>query len=127
MHVAADLNWFLQFIVLALVGIFGLLYLVRNTASRYFVVDSSFDSSSSASAAEYSSSDRRKRDSMAEAAGGAAEGFDSCAVCGLLTKKHCAGCKMVKYWYAPLIFVLDYCAIWLFGTELLQLCMLFLC
>lgn len=99
MHVAADLNWFLQFVVLALVGIFGLLYLVRSTASRYFVVDSNFDSS----AADYSSLDRRKRDTMAEAAGGAAEGFDSCAVCGLLTKKHCAGCKMVKYWYAPLI------------------------
>ncbi|XP_057799212.1 ubiquitin carboxyl-terminal hydrolase 18-like [Salvia miltiorrhiza] len=93
MHVAADLNWFLQFIVLALVGIFGLLYLVRNTASRYFVVDSNFDSS----AADYSSLDRRKRDSMSEAAGGAAEGFDSCAVCGHLTKKQCAGCKMVKY------------------------------
>ncbi|KAL1532363.1 Ubiquitin carboxyl-terminal hydrolase 19, variant 4 [Salvia divinorum] len=93
MHVAADLNWFLQFIVLALVGIFGLLYLVRNTASRYFVVDSNFDSS----AADYSSLDRRKRDSMAEPAGGAAEGFDSCVVCGHLTKKQCAGCKMVKY------------------------------
>ncbi|KAG6382758.1 hypothetical protein SASPL_157536 [Salvia splendens] len=90
MHVAADLNWFLQFIVLALVGISGMLYLVRNTASRYFVVDSSFDSS----AADYSSLDRRKRDSMA---GGAAEGFDSCVVCGNLTKKQCAGCKMVKY------------------------------
>lgn len=107
MHVAADLNWFLQFIVLALVGIFGLLYLVRNTASRYFVVDSSFDSSSSA--VDYSSSDRRKRESMAEAAGGAAEGFDSCAVCGLLTKKQCARCKMVKYWYAPLIPLLISC------------------
>ncbi|XP_042033177.1 ubiquitin carboxyl-terminal hydrolase 18-like isoform X2 [Salvia splendens] len=90
MHVAADLNWFLQFIVLASVGFFCLLYLVRNTASRYFVVDSSFDSS----AADYSSLDRRKRDTMA---GGAAEGFDSCVVCGNLTKKQCAGCKMVKY------------------------------
>lgn len=99
MHVEADLNWFLQFIVLALLGAFALLYLVRNTASRYFVVDSNFDSS----AADYSSLDRRKRDNMAEATGGAAEGFDSCAVCGLLTKKFCARCKMVKYWYAPLI------------------------
>ncbi|KAL8536840.1 hypothetical protein ACS0TY_012132 [Phlomoides rotata] len=95
MHVAADLNWFLQFIVLALLGAFALLYLVRNTASRYFVVDSNFDSS----AADYSSSlDRRKREkNMAEATGGAAEGFDSCAVCGHLTKKHCARCKMVMY------------------------------
>ncbi|KAG6383323.1 hypothetical protein SASPL_156929 [Salvia splendens] len=102
MHVAADLNWFLQFIVLALVGISGMLYLVRNTASRYFVVDSSFDSS----AADYSSLDRRKRDSMA---GGAAEGFDSCVVCGNLTKKQCAGCKMVKYCYGHEFEIADRC------------------
>lgn len=99
MHVAADLNWVLQFIVLVLLGAFALLYLVRNTASRYFVVDSSFDSP----AADYSSLDRRKRETMAEVAGGAAEGFGSCAVCGLLTKKNCARCKITKYWCAPLI------------------------
>ncbi|XP_051151600.1 ubiquitin carboxyl-terminal hydrolase 18-like [Andrographis paniculata] len=81
MHVAADLNWFLQFIVLAFAGAFGLLYLVRDTASRYFVVDSNFDTS----AADYSSLDRRKTESTA------------CVVCGLLTKKQCARCKMVKY------------------------------
>ncbi|KAL6556549.1 hypothetical protein OROGR_005837 [Orobanche gracilis] len=92
MHVAADLNWLLQFVLLAFAGAFGLLYLIRSTASRYLVVDSSFDSS----AADYSSLDNRKRENMAETSC-AAESFGSCAVCGLLTKKHCASCKMVKY------------------------------
>ncbi|KAG8375360.1 hypothetical protein BUALT_Bualt10G0092000 [Buddleja alternifolia] len=89
MHVAADLNWFLQFVVVAFAGAFGLLYLVRNTASRYFVVDSNFDSS----AADYSSLDRQK----SEMGGGDDVVLDSCAVCGLSTKKKCAACKMVKY------------------------------
>ncbi|KAL7159602.1 hypothetical protein ABFS83_01G039100 [Erythranthe nasuta] len=93
MHVGADLNWFLQFVVFAFVAAFGLLYLVRNTASRYFMVDSNFDSS----AADYSSSDSRKAENMAEAGGGAAAVPDSCAVCGLATNKQCSRCKMVKY------------------------------
>ncbi|KAK4422393.1 Ubiquitin carboxyl-terminal hydrolase 19 [Sesamum alatum] len=92
MHVAVDLNWFLQFIVLVLAAAFGFLYLVRNTASRFFVVDSNFGST----AADFST-DRKSGESMAAAVGGAAEVPDSCAVCGLLTKKQCARCKMVKY------------------------------
>ncbi|KAG8381969.1 hypothetical protein BUALT_Bualt05G0027800 [Buddleja alternifolia] len=86
MHVAVDLNWFLQFIVLALAAAFGFLYLVRSAASRYFVVDSNFDSS----AADFSAD----RKSMAAPVAGVS---DACAVCGLRTTKHCAGCKMVKY------------------------------
>ncbi|KAL0372034.1 UNVERIFIED_CONTAM: Ubiquitin carboxyl-terminal hydrolase 19 [Sesamum calycinum] len=92
MHVAVDLNWFLQFIVLALAAAFGFLYLVGSTASRYFVVDSNFGST----AADFST-DRKSEESMATAVGGAAEVPDSCAVCGRLTKKQCARCKMVKY------------------------------
>ncbi|KAL3651539.1 Coatomer subunit zeta-1 [Castilleja foliolosa] len=36
---------------------------------------------------------------MAENGGRAAESFESCAVCGLSTTKHCSSCKMVMYWY----------------------------
>ncbi|KAL0447593.1 UNVERIFIED_CONTAM: Ubiquitin carboxyl-terminal hydrolase 19 [Sesamum latifolium] len=92
MHVAVDLNWFLQFIVLVLAAAFGFLYLVGNTASRFFVVDSNFGST----AADFST-DPKSGESMAAAVGGAAEVPDSCAVCGRLTKKQCARCKMVKY------------------------------
>ncbi|GFZ08201.1 ubiquitin-specific protease 18 [Actinidia rufa] len=72
-----DLNWFLQFIVTALVIAFGLLHLVKNTASKYFVVDANFDSL-----------DARKMPPPTA---------DSCVVCGNLTTKQCSGCKMVKY------------------------------
>ncbi|XP_020548505.1 ubiquitin carboxyl-terminal hydrolase 19-like, partial [Sesamum indicum] len=92
MHVAVDLNWFLQFIVLAFAAVFGFLYLVGNTASRFFVVDSNFGSM----AADFST-DRKSGESVAAAVGGAAEVLDSCAVCGRLTNKQCARCKMVKY------------------------------
>ena len=83
MHVSGfplDLNWFLQFIVTALVIAFGLLHLVKNTASKYFMVDANFDSLDS----------RKMRPPAA----------DSCVVCGNLTTKQCSGCKLVKYWYA---------------------------
>ncbi|CAA0831942.1 Ubiquitin carboxyl-terminal hydrolase 18 [Striga hermonthica] len=93
MHVAADLNWFLQLAALALAGVFGLLYLVRSAASSYFMEESSFDSS----AADYSSLDSEKREGMAVAGGGAAERFDACAVCGLPRTKVCSRCKMIRY------------------------------
>ncbi|GER34397.1 ubiquitin carboxyl-terminal hydrolase family protein [Striga asiatica] len=93
MHVAADLNWFLQLAALALAGVFGLLYLVRSTASSYFLEESSFGSS----AADYSSLDSEKREDMAVAGGGAAERFNACAVCGLPSTKVCSRCKMIRY------------------------------
>ncbi|XP_073051864.1 ubiquitin carboxyl-terminal hydrolase 18-like isoform X2 [Primulina eburnea] len=90
MHVAVDLNGFLQFVVTAFLLIFGLLYLIRNTASRYFMMDSNFDSSAS----DYSSVNKKMETAPS---GGDAGSVESCAVCGNLTKKQCARCKMVKY------------------------------
>ncbi|XP_075518138.1 ubiquitin carboxyl-terminal hydrolase 18-like isoform X1 [Primulina tabacum] len=90
MHVAVDLNGFLQFVVTAFLLIFGLLYLIRNTASRFFMMDSNFDSSAS----DYSSVSKKMETAPS---GGAAGSVESCAVCGNLTKKQCARCKMVKY------------------------------
>ncbi|KAL2544544.1 ubiquitin carboxyl-terminal hydrolase 18-like [Forsythia ovata] len=85
MHVEVDLNWFLRFIVTPFLVAFGLLHIVRNTASKYFVVDSNSES-------DYSFD--RNKEKMAAAGGGAA---DLCVVCERITKKQCARCKMVKY------------------------------
>ncbi|XP_022862204.1 ubiquitin carboxyl-terminal hydrolase 18-like isoform X2 [Olea europaea var. sylvestris] len=85
MHVEVDLYWFLQFIVTPFLVAFGLLQLVRNTASKYFVVDSNFES-------DYSFD--RNKEKMAAAGGDAAV---PCAVCERRGTKQCARCKMVKY------------------------------
>lgn len=92
MHVSGftvDLNWFLQFIVTAFIVAVGLLYLVKNTASKYFVVDSGFDSSDA---------DRRRDPAAAEASmPGVISTADACVVCGKLTTKHCSACKIERY------------------------------
>ncbi|OWM86858.1 hypothetical protein CDL15_Pgr015894 [Punica granatum] len=87
MHVIGitlDLRWFLQFIFTAFVISFGLLHLVKNTASKYFEVDANF-----------------------EATGGGGRGFGKampgtridpiCAVCGNDGPKVCSRCKAVRY------------------------------
>ncbi|XP_060208046.1 ubiquitin carboxyl-terminal hydrolase 18-like [Lycium barbarum] len=86
MHVAVDLNSYLQLVLTAIAVVITLLYLVKSTASKYFVVDdgdsSNFDSSSSPSFG-----DRRR--SM--------ETPEGCVVCANITTKQCSRCKMVKY------------------------------
>ncbi|KMS99391.1 hypothetical protein BVRB_2g045140 [Beta vulgaris subsp. vulgaris] len=76
-------NWALQFLITAFILSLGFLYLLRSTASKYFVVDTNFSSSSTTS---YSISS-----SMAVAAA------EPCAVCSQPATKHCAGCKAIKY------------------------------
>ncbi|KAA8521428.1 hypothetical protein F0562_012080 [Nyssa sinensis] len=88
MHVSGfpvDLNWFLHFIVTSFVIVLGLLHLVKNMSSKYFVVDADFDSSDTASLDD----DQKMQGVIAKG--------DSCVVCGNLTKKQCAGCKLVRY------------------------------
>ncbi|PHT58752.1 Ubiquitin carboxyl-terminal hydrolase 19 [Capsicum baccatum] len=83
MHVAVDLNSYLQLVLTAIAVVVALLYLVKTTASKYFVVDddSNFESSSA------SFGDRTMEPAMPE----------GCGVCGSITKKQCSRCKMVKY------------------------------
>ncbi|GMQ02672.1 hypothetical protein CsSME_00048786 [Camellia sinensis var. sinensis] len=97
MHVSGfplDLNWFLQFIVTAFIIAFGLLHLVKNTASKYFMVDANFDSpdpSSSPPPLGRGGGEGRKMPRVSATAA------DSCVVCGNSTTKQCSGCKLVRY------------------------------
>lgn len=84
MHVAGvtlDLNWFLQFIFTVFFIAVGVLHLVKNTASKYFEVDATFDGPHS---------DRSPMPGLL---------IDnlSCAVCGGSGPKQCSRCKAVRY------------------------------
>ncbi|XP_057539202.1 ubiquitin carboxyl-terminal hydrolase 19-like [Amaranthus tricolor] len=67
-------NWVLQFLITAFIVGLGFIHLLRSTASKYFVVDSNFNSSMAASS-----------------------DVEGCASCHKPASKHCAGCKAVKY------------------------------
>ena len=97
-----DLNWYLQLGITAFAVFFGLIFLVKNTASKYFFVegddDARFDSHSQSSS---SSSSSCQSESVVSPSSSSMPGLvatsDSCVVCGSLTKKHCSRCKVVRY------------------------------
>lgn len=96
MHVSGvtlDLNWFLQLILTLFFIIFGLLYLVKNTASKYFEVDANFEASSGGATA--GRGDGTDCNSMS--GGGASMADAVCIVCGNLGSKKCSRCKAVRY------------------------------
>lgn len=85
MHVAGvtlDLNWFLQFILTVFIIAVGLLHLVKNTASKYFEVDASFEG------------DPSGRTPMP----GVLMEDAACVVCGDSGSKQCSRCKAARYW-----------------------------
>ncbi|KAL0545450.1 hypothetical protein IC582_015334 [Cucumis melo] len=99
MHVSGvtlDLNWFLQLILTLFFIIFGLLYLVKNTASKYFEVDANFEASSGGATA--GRSDGTDCNSMSGGGGGGSMADAVCVVCGNLGSKKCSRCKAVRYW-----------------------------
>ena len=94
MHVGGitvDLNWLLQFIFTAFVIGLGLLYLVKNTASKYFEVDASFEAAES----NHTVIDP----SIVNQAMEAEEGSFRCVNCGNSGTKKCSRCKSVRYWH----------------------------
>ncbi|CAL9188898.1 unnamed protein product [Musa hybrid cultivar] len=90
---ALDLSAVLQFAFALLLTLSGALLVVKRAASRYFVVDASFEAGSSG---------YEPRRSMSigngDAGGeGAAPAGGACATCGKPGSKKCSGCKRVRY------------------------------
>lgn len=94
-----DLNWYLQLGITAFAVFFGLIYLVKNTASKYFFVegddDPRFDSHSQSCSS--SSPSVTVVSPSSSSMPGLVATSDSCVVCGSLTKKYCSRCKVVRY------------------------------
>lgn len=95
--ISLDLSLVLQFVFTALVFGLGLLYAVKATASRYFVVDARFDGGGAVVSDDREipvggafSDIRPMADSDSETA---------CIICGSLGEKKCSRCKSVRYWY----------------------------
>ncbi|KAI4337216.1 hypothetical protein L6164_015661 [Bauhinia variegata] len=80
--VSLDLNWFLQLIFSLFIVAVGLLYMVKNTASKYFEVDANFEGEQP--------NDRTPMP-------GVLMDDSVCAVCGSFGTKKCSRCKAVRY------------------------------
>lgn len=92
MHVGGitvDLNWFLQLILTVFIIAFGLLHLVKNTASKYFEVDANFEGGTT--------TDRSNRHAMSSSVPLDSSDDLSCIVCGNPGSKKCSRCKSVRY------------------------------
>ncbi|KAF8036939.1 hypothetical protein BT93_C2615 [Corymbia citriodora subsp. variegata] len=92
MHVLGftlDLYWFLQFIFTAFLISFGLIQLLKTTASKYFEVEASFEGGPSFH------SDRGKI--MPAGASPVVDSPAICVVCGQGGSKKCSRCKAVRY------------------------------
>ncbi|XP_044472071.1 ubiquitin carboxyl-terminal hydrolase 18-like [Mangifera indica] len=83
--ITVDLNWFVQFILTSFLIFFGLLHLVKNTASKYFEVDANFEGT-----------DRNRHDLMSSSIPIENDDF-SCVVCANPGTKKCSRCKSVRY------------------------------
>ncbi|CAN1184981.1 Ubiquitin carboxyl-terminal hydrolase 19 [Linum perenne] len=91
MHVGGipvDLNWFLQFVFTLFLIAGGLLYVVKNTASRYFEVDASFESAGG-------TADRNRVVPVTTME--SPEDSSSCDNCGKFGTRKCSRCKSVRY------------------------------
>ncbi|KAJ9184134.1 hypothetical protein P3X46_007905 [Hevea brasiliensis] len=92
MHVGGitgDLNWFLQFIFTLFIIALGLLYLVKNTASKYFEVGTNFEGGGGGGGTT-------NRDRAVPTIHMEMED-SSCANCGNNGTKRCSRCKSVRY------------------------------
>ncbi|XP_010259741.1 PREDICTED: uncharacterized protein LOC104599075 [Nelumbo nucifera] len=97
MHVSGlflDPSWVLQLVFTAFLFVLGFLHLVKNTASKYFVVDANFDGGGGGGGvvATGDGSLGTGEEMLAVDGGG-----QLCAMCGNSARKKCSGCKTVRY------------------------------
>ncbi|KAK9077773.1 hypothetical protein SSX86_006111 [Deinandra increscens subsp. villosa] len=93
-----DLNWYLRVVVTAFAIICGLIYSVKKTAAKYFLVDGEYDSRFDSNSKSLSSSfSHSASDTVVSPMPGIVATSDSCLVCGNSTKKQCSRCKVVRY------------------------------
>ncbi|CAM8958608.1 unnamed protein product [Rhodiola kirilowii] len=92
MHVwgfSVDLDSVAPFLFTALLVVYGLIYVVKNTASKYFVVDASFEGGAESAGNSNESGMVRVDPGMTE--------DRSCVVCGEFGTKRCSLCKAFRY------------------------------
>ncbi|GAB2276104.1 hypothetical protein Dimus_010845 [Dionaea muscipula] len=94
-----DLNWFLHLVFTLFVLALGLRHLLKNTASKYLVVNAGFypSSESHPSTIPSSYSPLLPSTHLAASMPGVHVAGDSCAVCGRPAPKKCSRCKAVMY------------------------------
>ncbi|XP_042391460.1 ubiquitin carboxyl-terminal hydrolase 18-like [Zingiber officinale] len=87
---ALDLSSVLQLAIALLLTLSGALLLLKRTASRFFVVDASFEAGSSPSGYE-------PKVGMSRGGRGEGGGSGDCSCCGKQGTKKCSRCKRVQY------------------------------
>uniref|UniRef100_A0A7N0R8J2 Uncharacterized protein n=1 Tax=Kalanchoe fedtschenkoi TaxID=63787 RepID=A0A7N0R8J2_KALFE len=92
MHVwgfSVDLNSVAPFLFTALLVVYGLIYVVKNTASKYFVVDASFEGGAEPAGNGSGAGMVRVEPGIVEER--------RCVVCGEVGTKRCSLCKAFRY------------------------------
>lgn len=89
--VALDLSSLFPLVLTAIALVLGTLLIVKKAASKYFVVDASFETG-------VAFGGYRGHHRMSIGGSGDGGGDAACASCGRSGTKKCSRCKRVRYW-----------------------------